>query len=66
MSRPKYKLQKGTVRTPEEHRRILNEIDNLQNHRSKLGTYNTDKKRVKRKKTNKRPRIYDLDRFARE
>lgn len=45
MAKPKYKLVSGAPRTPEEHRKILLEIDTLQNDRSRKGVA-TSKKRI--------------------
>lgn len=77
-NKPKYQLKKGEVRTPEEQRRILEEIDSLQHERSHKGV-KTSAKRIantfgvsstaykkKRKPKNKKPRIYDVGRYARE
>lgn len=76
MARPKYKLQKGKSRTPEEHRKILSEIDVRQCERSRKGVLKS-KKRIKntfgvsstaykneRKPELQRPRIYELSRYT--
>ncbi len=78
MAKPKYIIKKGEARTPEQHRKILQEIDAVQTERSKKGVKKS-KKRIKntfgisstmykkdrKPKTNK-PKIYDLGRYARE
>lgn len=78
MAKPKYKVKKGEARTPEEHRKVLEEIDALQSERSRKGVA-LSKKRIKntfgvsstmykkeRKPKKKKPKIYDIGRFARE
>ena len=78
MAKPKYKATKGEVRTPEEHRKVLQEIDAVQSERSRKGVQKSVK-RIKntfgvsssmykkdRKQKNKKPKIYDLGRYARE
>lgn len=75
MANTKYKLAKGASRSPEEHRKILQEIDALQNDRSRKGVVKS-KKRIARtgisstmyKKEHKptkqkKERIYDQNRF---
>ena len=76
MAKPKYK--KGNApRTPEEHRRILQEIDALQVQRSAQGVAKSKKrlengmsstsyKKSKKGKKEQRDKIYDLGRYARE
>jgi len=78
MAKPKYKVKKGDVRTPEEHRRILQEIDAVQSDRSRNGVVKSAKRlkntfgisstmyKKERKPKNKKPKIYDIGRFARE
>jgi len=78
MAKPKYKATKGEVRTPEEHRRILQEIDAKQSERSRKGVQKSVKRlkntfgvsssayKKERKPKNKKPKIYDLGRYARE
>lgn len=78
MAKPKYKVKKGDVRTPEEHRRILEEIDAVQSDRSRNGVVKSAKRlkntfgisstmyKKERKPKNKKPKIYDIGRFARE
>ena len=78
MAKPKYKATKGEVRTPEEHRRILQEIDAKQSERSRKGVQKSVKRikntfgvsstmyKQERKPKNKKPKIYDLGRYARE
>ncbi|AMM43649.1 hypothetical protein FDG95_gp084 [Pectobacterium phage vB_PcaM_CBB] len=78
MAKPKYKVKKGEVRTPEEHRRILQEIDAKQSERSRKGVQKSAKRlkntfgvsstmyKKERKPKNKKPKIYDLGRYARE
>lgn len=78
MAKPTYKLKKGATRTPEEHRRILGAIDELQHQRSKEGVEKSNirlqsknvlsksaykKSRAPKKK---KERIYDIGRYARE
>ncbi len=70
MAEPKYKQKKGTVRTPEEHRKILNEIDTLQKKRSAVGVHkskqrifntfgvSSTKYKKKRKPQNTKPKVY--------
>lgn len=74
----KYKAKKGETRTPEEHRKILQEIDDLQDERSRKGVVKSAKRikntfgvsstmyKKERKPKNKKPKIYDLGRYARE
>ena len=78
MAKPKYKATKGEVRTPEEHRKILQEIDAKQSERSRKGVQKSVKRlkntfgvsstmyKKERKPKNKKPKIYDLGRYARE
>lgn len=78
MAKPKYKSTKGEVRTPEQHRKILEEIDALQSERSRKGVAKSAKRlkntfgvsstmyKKERKPKNKKPRIYDVGRYARE
>ncbi len=78
MAKPKYKVKKGEVRTPEEHRKILQEIDAKQSERSRKGVQKSAKRlkntfgvsstmyKKERKPKNKKPKIYDLGRYARE
>lgn len=78
MAKPKYKTQKGEVRTPEEHRKILQEIDAKQSERSRKGVQKSVKRlkntfgvsstmyKKERKPKKKKPKIYDLGRYARE
>lgn len=78
MAKHKYKLKKGDVRTPEEHRKILQEIDALQCTRSKKGVVKSVQRikntlgvsstmyKKERKPKNKKPKIYDLGRYARD
>jgi hypothetical protein len=78
MAKPKYKATKGDARTPEEHRRILQEIDATQSERSRKGVAKSEKRlkntfgvsstmyKKERKPKNKKPKIYDLGRYARE
>lgn len=78
MAKPKYKSKKGEIRTPEEHRKILQEIDALQCERSRKGVQKSVKRikntfgvsstmyKKERKPKNKKPKIYDLGRYARE
>lgn len=75
---PKYKLKKGETRTPEECRRIRDEIDALQHERSHKGVKKSAKRiantfgvsstayKKERKPKDKKPRIYDIGRYARE
>lgn len=75
MANTKYKLAKGAVRSPEEHRKILQEIDALQHERSHRGVKKSKKrisstgisstmfKKANKPKTQKRERIYDQNRF---
>lgn len=44
MAEPKYKLKKGIVRTPEEHRMILQEIDTLHKKKSAVGVHKSKKR----------------------
>ena len=44
MANPKYKLKNGKTRTPEEHRKILQEIDDLQRLNSALGVVKSTKR----------------------
>ena len=73
----KYKPPKGGCRTPEEYRKIQQQIDELQHERSKrgvkiskkrrdntFGVSSTMYKKGRKPKTNK-PRIHDLERYAR-
>lgn len=74
----KYKLKKGTVRTPEEHRKILSEIDNLQKKRSAVGVHKSKQRifntfgvssteyKKKRKPKKEVIRIYSQERCVRE
>ncbi len=78
MAKPKYKTKKGEIRTPEEHRKILEEIDAKQSERSRKGVQKSVKRlkntfgvsstmyKKERKPKNKKPKIYDLGRYARE
>ncbi len=78
MAKPKYKTKKGEIRTPEEHRKILEEIDAKQSERSRKGVQKSAKRlkntfgvsstmyKKERKPKNKKPKIYDLGRYARE
>lgn len=78
MAKPKYKIKKGDTRTPEEHRKILEQIDALQTERSRKGVKKSVKRidntfgisstmyKKERKPKNKKARIYDIGRFARE
>ena len=78
MAKPKYKTKKGEARTPEEHRKILEEIDAKQTERSRKGVQKSVKRlkntlgvsstmyKKERKPKNKKPKIYDLGRYARE
>lgn len=78
MAKPKYKTKKGEIRTPEEHRKILEEIDAKQTERSRKGVQKSVKRlkntfgvsstmyKKERKPKNKKPKIYDLGRYARE
>lgn len=73
---PKYKPKKGATRTPEECRKILQEIDSLQHERSRKGVQKSAKRiantfgvsstayKKKRKPKNSKPRIYDLGRYV--
>lgn len=75
MAKTKYKLAKGAVRSPEEHRKILLEIDALQSSRSYDGVKKSAKRiaacgisstMFKKKNKPKKPkpeRIYDQNRF---
>lgn len=75
MANTKYKLAKGAVRSPEDHRKILLEIDTLQHDRSKRGVKKSKKriastgisstmyKKANKPKTPKKERIYDQNRF---
>lgn len=77
-NKPKYQLKKGTVRTPEEQRKILEEIDALQCERSRKGVQKSVKRientfgvsstayKKSKKPKKKRDRIYDIGRYARE
>lgn len=78
MAKPKYKQLKGQTRTPEEHRKILQQIDDLQRENSRKGV-SKSKSRIagnsglsstaykkSRKPKDKKPRIYDIGRYARE
>ncbi len=70
MAEPKYKLKKGTVRSPEEHRKILQEIDTLQRKRSAVGVHkskqrifntfgvSSTKYKKKRKPKDTKPKVY--------
>ncbi|SOK58338.1 hypothetical protein [Yersinia phage fHe-Yen9-04] len=78
MAKPKYNSKKGDVRTPEEHRKILQEIDAVQSERSRKGVAKSAKRlkntlgisstmyKKERKPKNTKPKIYDLGRYARE
>lgn len=78
MAEPKYKPKKGTTRTPEEHRKILQEIDILQKKRSAIGVHKSKARifntfgvsstqfKKKRKPYKERDKIYQSERFARE
>ena len=76
MAKPKYQARKGEIRTPEEHRRILEEIDILQSERSRKGVQKSVKrlkntfgvsstmyKKERKPKKKKQERIYDKNRF---
>lgn len=75
MANTKYKLAKGAVRSPEEHRKILQAIDTLQHERSlkgvdkskkriaKTGISSTMYKKANKPKKPKTERIYDQNRF---
>lgn len=76
MANTKYKLQKGVTRTPEEHRKILQEIDSLQSNKSHQGVKKSAKriantfgisstmyKKEHKPKNPKQERIYDKNRF---
>jgi hypothetical protein len=76
MANTKYKLAKGAVRTPEEHRKVLQEIDALQSSRSLQGVKKSKKriantfgvsstmyKKDHKPKKPKQERIYDKNRF---
>lgn len=70
MAEPKYKLKKGTVRSPEEHRKVLQEIDTLQRKRSAVGVHkskqrifntfgvSSTKYKKKRKPKGTKPKVY--------
>lgn len=78
MAKTKYNLKKGVVRTPEEHRRILEEIDTVQHTRSKKGVKESAKRinntfgvsstmyKKERKPKEKKSRIYSLGRYVHE
>lgn len=76
MANTKYKLKKGEIRTPEEHRKILQEIDALQSKRSHAGVKKSKKriantfgisstmyKKEHKPKKPKKERIYDKNRY---
>lgn len=78
MARSKYNLKKGCKRTPEEHRKIIEEIDTLQHTRSIAGVKKSTKRiantfgisstmyKKERKPKVKKERIYSLGRYVHE
>lgn len=70
MAIKKYTLKTGEIRTPEEYRKIQEEIDRLHkisSAKGELGYKKTGVRKSKHKKPrNTKRRIYDLDRVARK
>lgn len=76
MADPKYKLKKGTVRSPEEHRKILDEIDTLQRKRSAVGVHKSKQRifntfgvsstayKKKRKPKNTKPKVHMREMYS--
>lgn len=74
---PKYKLKKGQTRTADEYKEIQAQIDALQMYRSRLGVAKSVKARLSKGNKSQtqyqkdlkpvtKPKIYNIERFARE